>query len=231
MFRMAKKAASLQRYQGVFYAIVLANATSIWLLLLRMVEARNVRYGFFPWNLLLAWLPLLFAWALIVRLKRTRWLDPINLLLSVLWLGFLPNSFYLVTDLIHLKPTGEVSLLYDAVLFCSFIFNAYIAGIISLYLVHRQLFKRLDAAKAHAIIVGVLLACGFAIHLGRTLRWNTWDVIINPIGLSFDIIDRLIRPASYPQAFITTIIFFALIGSVYIVVWQVAAALRGADNA
>ncbi len=222
MIRMTKKPVVAQHYQGVFYALVLANVASVWLLLLRSLEARNLRYGFLVWNLFLAWLPLLFAWALIMRLRTTRWATPLNLLLTVLWIGFLPNSFYLVTDLIHLKPTGEVSVLYDAVLMCSFIFNAYIAGYLSLYLLHRQLLKRLGAEKAHFIIAAVIAACGFAIHLGRTLRWNTWDVIINPIGLSFDIIDRLIRPASYPQAFITTIIFFTLIGSTYVVVWQIS---------
>jgi uncharacterized membrane protein len=226
---MSKKLTGVGSYQGLIYAILLANASSLWLLVLRVLDARSMRYWFLIWNLLLAWLPLLLAWALIARLHKKRWMDPVSLLLSVLWLGFLPNSFYLVTDLIHLEPTGEVSLLYDAVLMCSFIFNAYLAGMISLYLVHRQLFKRLGAQWAHTMVVGILLACSFAIYLGRTLRWNTWDVVINPIGLLFDVFDRFLRPGSYPEAFVTTTIFFTLIGSVYIVVWQAIAALR-ADN-
>jgi uncharacterized membrane protein len=213
----------------VVYALLLSNSVSLLLLGLRILESETTRYWFLVWNLALGWLPLLFAWWLVHRVRRARWLSWQNALLSVLWLGFLPNSFYLVSDLIHLRVTGEVSLLYDVVLFCSFIFNAYLAGFMSLYLIHRELLRRIQRQNAHTLVAIVLLACSFAIYLGRNLRWNTWDVLINPAGLLFDVSDRVVNPGLHPQAFVTTATFFVLLGSMYVVIWQLVEALR-ADN-
>lgn len=190
------------------------------------MESQSTRYWFLLWNLFLAWLPLLFAWWLVKRLKHSRWSDTGNIALTFLWVGFLPNSFYIVSDLIHLEATGEVSLLYDAVMFTSFIFNGYVAGYMSLLLVHDRLLKRISRIRAHAIVAAVLLACSFAIYLGRNLRWNTWDVLVNPAGILFDVSDRFINPAAHPQAFVTTVTFLLLLGSIYIVIWQFVHALK-----
>ena len=220
---MSKRA--VQRKNDLFWALLLSNALGVGFLGLRALEAGNSRYGFLIWNAMLAWLPLGFALWLMRRLKRSRWLTPGNVLLTLAWLGFLPNSFYLITDLIHLRVTGEVSVLYDAVMFCLFIFNAYLVGFMSLYLVHRELERR-HRPKVPAVVGLVLLACSFAIYLGRTLRWNTWDVLVNPAGLLFDVSDRVINPGLYPQTMVTTMSFFLLLGSVYLVVWRLAGVLR-----
>ncbi len=215
-------------YHGVVYALLLSNLLSVFLYLLRVFGAHDFRYWFLFWNLALAWLPLLFAWQLLNHLERSRWLNWVGIILTFVWLGFLPNSFYLISDLIHLKNTGEVSLLFDAVLFISFIFNGFVSGFISLYIVHRELLRRIDRTAAHSIIAGVILLCSFAIYLGRSLRWNTWDVLVKPAGVIFDVSERIINPVSHPQSFVTTFTFFALIGTMYMVVWQLVKALKNA---
>lgn len=214
-------------YSRVFYALVAANGVALLLFVLRSIESQTDRYWFLLWNLFLAWLPILFAYWLTVRLRTFAWLSWQNIALTLLWLGFLPNSFYLVSDLIHLHETGEVSLLYDIVMFTSFIFNAYIAGFMSLYLVHRELVKRTAYRYAYLGIAGVLLACGFAIYLGRSLRWNSWDVLINPAGILFDVSDRVVNPAAHPQSFVTTATFFLLLLSTYAVIWELSRVLAG----
>jgi uncharacterized membrane protein len=108
----------------------------------------------------------------------------------------------------------------------SFSLNGYLLGFTSIFLLHQQLVKRLKSRQAHLLIAAILLLCSFAIYLGRYLRWNTWDVILNPAGLLFDVSDRIINPAAHTQTFITTFSFFILLGSLYIVLWQMAAALR-----
>jgi len=211
-----------KQYSGLLVALLLANAVSLILFLMRAVDAGNLRYWFLVWNLLLAWLPLLFSAALVYRLKNTKWLTPINIVLTVAWLGFLPNSFYLVSDLIHLQTTPEVSLLYDAVLFTSFIFNGFLGGFISLYLIHRELLKRIGRYDAHVLIGIILLLCSFAIHLGRTLRWNTWDVLLHPTGLVFDVTEQVVNDAAQSRMFVTTASFFLLLGGMYVAIWQFA---------
>lgn len=209
-----------RQYKGLILALVTANAISLLLFLLRVIDAGDLRYRFLVWNLILAWLPMMFAIILALRLQKTPWLSPLNLMLTILWLIFLPNSFYLVSDLIHLQTTTEVSILYDAVLFASFIFNGYISGFISLFLVHKELIKRLPVKTAHWIVAGVLFLCSIAIYLGRALRWNTWDLFIHPNGLLFDVSEQVSKQASNSRASVTTLSFFLLLGGMYLVVWQ-----------
>lgn len=229
---MAKQptAAAKGSFRSVLWALAISNGVALILFFLRSVESQTDRYWFMVWNLFLGWLPLLFAWILAKNLSTWSIRSLKSLGLILLWLGFLPNSFYMISDLIHLHPTGEVSLLYDIVMFMSFIFNGLIAGFMSIYIIHNQLLKRLSIQASHLIIGGVILACSFAIYLGRNLRWNTWDVLVNPDGILFDVSDRVINPAAHPDTIITTLLFFLLLGSMYFVVWSLGGLLRGSKR-
>ncbi len=206
-------------------AILLSNLVSVLLFGLRFIGTDNTQYWFMFWNLLLAWTPVLFAWLLVGKLKSQSWKEPMPMLLTVLWLGFLPNSFYMMSDLVHLHNTGDIGLLFDIVLFLSFIWNGLLAGIISLVMIHKQLIKRRSADFATLIIASVLLVNSFALYLGRSLRWNTWDLLVNPAGLLFDVSERFLHPLTHPQVFVTTLTFFVLLASIYGVVWNFIQAL------
>ncbi|HET6924951.1 MAG TPA: DUF1361 domain-containing protein, partial [Candidatus Saccharimonadales bacterium] len=174
----------------------------------------------------LAWLPLLLAAWLDVVLRKHRWTSWYGLIVSALWVLFLPNSFYMVSDFIHLQEVPRVDLLYDAVMFTSFIFVGLALGISSLYLVHRQ-FRRRFSQRLSAVFLCVVFAlCGFAIYLGRDLRWNSWDVLTNPGGLLFDISDRILHPSAYSEMFLTITSFGVLIASMYALVYQAARLVR-----
>lgn len=207
------------RYGRLVKALVVSNGVSLLLFAIRVWGTDNFRFGFLFWNLALAWMPLLLATMLVRSLQKHRWQWQ-NSVLVLLWLGFLPNSFYIISDFVHLRVTGEVNILFDIVLFSSIIFNAYVFGFMSLYLVHKELLRRMRARTAHVTIGLILLGCSFAIYLGRYLRWNTWDVVAHPVGLLFDVSDRFINPAAHPETFSTTIIFTLLLGSIYYVIYE-----------
>ncbi len=173
------------------------------------------------WNLFLAWLPLVFAVFLVRMLRRKAWSSWEGLLLTFLWLVFLPNSFYMVSDFIHLAEVPEAFVLYDSVMFSSFIFCGATLGFLSVFLVHGQLRKRLPASSTNTILGIIFFLCSFAIYLGRNLRWNTWDILINPAGLLFDISDRILHPGAHPQTFAITLSFFVLLTAFYAMAWQV----------
>lgn len=205
---------------GVVRALLISNLISVVLFLLRIFGTHTDRYWFLFWNLFLAWVPVLLAWLLLKQLKKQPWREPLPVLLTLLWLGFLPNSFYLISDLVHLKNTGEVGMLYDSVMFMSIILNGLIAGMLSLYWVHVELMKRRTKQFAHLLIAGVIFCASFAIYLGRSLRWNTWDLLASPAAILFDISDHIIHPLDHQQGFVTTASFFVLLGSMYWVVWS-----------
>jgi uncharacterized membrane protein len=72
---------------------------------------------------------------------------------------------------------------------------------------------------AHWLPIVSLLLSGFAIYLGRYLRWNSWDVIANPFGLLFDVADRIVNPGEHILTFSATILFFAFLAVIYYVFW------------
>jgi uncharacterized membrane protein len=206
--------------QEVLATLLISSLVSLGLLVIRILVTGTMRLSFLAWNLILAWLPLIFAWWLRQRLSRKRPLIWQDVLIGFAWLGFLPNSFYLITDLIHLQSSGEVGLLYDTAMITSFVINGLLLGYVSLFIVHQITKRYLRRRDAYIFAQFALLLSAFAIYLGRYLRWNTWDVVINPAGLLFDVSDRIINPGSHMLTFVVTSTFFVVLGSTYAVVYR-----------
>ena len=215
------------RSHTIVWPLAVSSGLSIALFGARALSSHNTRYWFLLWNLFLAWLPLFFAVFLVNHLKNNRWLSLKGIALTLLWLGFLPNSFYLVSDFVHLRATGDVSVLYDVVLFMSYAWNGMLLGFTALLLVHWQLAKRVGRNQAVWIIGLIILLCSFAIYLGRYLSWNTWDILTNPGGILFDVSERLVQPSSYPNTFKITALFTVALSVMYYTVYKLVAAITG----
>lgn len=205
---------------------ILLSGLSLCLLLIRMLAAGNSRFSFMAWNLFLAWLPLLFAHLLQKGLRTSRWLSLKNALFSLLWLTFLPNSFYLVTDFIHLRGASLDSAVFDAVMFMSFALAGLILGCMSVYLLHRQLARRLAYDMTWAFLLACFLLSAVAIYLGRYLSWNSWDLVINPFYILLDLSDRLTSRSGLSLTFETTMLFFSFITVSYIGFYSAVKAAR-----
>jgi uncharacterized membrane protein len=197
----------------------LLTAASIFFLSLRTLLSGTTRYWFIPENLALAWASLFLAWLMGKQLKKHRWLSWQNLSLTFVWLIFLPNTWYVLTDFVHIYPNGEVSQIFDIVLMSLLVFTGFALGIASLFLVHRQLLARLNPLKSYLLIEAAILTSSFAIYLGRDLRWNSWDVIKNPGGVLVNVSDRVLDPFGSPRALNVTLLFFTLISVVYLAFW------------
>lgn len=211
-------------------ALLLSSLTSIGLFMAGALRNHSMEFSYLIWNLFLAWLPLLFGLWLERVLRRKLWSSWEALAATALWLAFLPNSFYMISDFVHIQEVQRIDLLYDVVMFSAFIFSGVTLGFLSLYAVHRQLLQRMHWRMATLTTAGVILLCSFAIYLGRDLRWNSWDILVNPGGILFDVSDRFLHPTSYPRLFTTTGSFFVLLGSLYVVAWEVARNLRAAKT-
>lgn len=217
---------SFMKQSRLLRVLLLSSIFSMLFFIVRAFNQQDLEYWYLNWNLVLAWLPLLFSVILVGRLRRSGWLTWQNIVLTMLWLGFLPNSFYIMTDFIHLQHTLNATLLYDVVLILSFTLNGLLLGYISTFMIHDELKKRFNANTTNSIVAGIFLACSFAIYLGRYLRWNTWDVIINPAGLLFDVSDRFINPGAHGQTFSTTALFFVFITGTYYIARELVAIMQ-----
>lgn len=207
-------------------ALALASLVSIGLWAGGYLTATISGYSYMLWNLALAWLPFIFILWLLRMLLHKRWSSWEGIIISLLWLTFLPNSFYMLSDLIHIREATAENVLFITVMLTSFALIGLLLGYVSLYLFHNELRRRLPDHTSRHIVALVLLLCSFAIYLGRDLRWNSWDLLVNPFGLIFDISNRFISPMAYPGMFVVTGSFFILLASIYFVLWNIISVLR-----
>ena len=201
-------------------AIGLVSALCVVMFVFRALVTGVTRFAFVPENLVLAWLALSFAWLLTQQLKLRRWASWQNIALSVLWLLFLPNAWYVLTDFVHVTASGQISQIYDIVMVSTLVFAGFALGFTSLFIIHKEFLKRWSKQQAHGAVAAILLLASFAIYLGRDLRWSTWDVIANPSGIILNVSDRVIDPFGHPRALNVTLLFFGLLSVLYLAIWQ-----------
>lgn len=207
---------------------LLGSCVSLFFYAIGAIANSNWGYWYLGWNLLLAWVAFGLSVWLYSLLAHKKWSSWLPLILTVVWLGFLPNTFYMLTDYIHVTEGNEADITYNVVLFSSFISVSVALGFVSLALIHSELRRRLPARTAWGIVAGILLLVSLAIYIGRYLRWNTWDILIKPAEILFDLSERIINPTAHPQTFITTFLFFVLLSCGYYVVWRLTNLLRQA---
>jgi uncharacterized membrane protein len=223
---MRKRQRLLSARERVVVSLAGLTLVSAVLYVAGAIANRSMQFDYLLWNLFLAWLPLAVTVLLLRSLRTHLWSSWQSLGLTFIWLVLLPNSFYMISDFVHIQDVMRNNLLYDVVMFTSFIFTAALLGFSSLYMIHTELRKRVSLRNSSTLIGIIVFLCSFAIYLGRDLRWNSWDVLLNPAGILFDVSDHLIHPFHNGDMFTTTLSFFVLLGSLYIVGWQLGEATR-----
>lgn len=186
------------------------------------VWATGSSFGLFlAWNLFLAAVPLMASTAL-VRLDQqgaSRWA---LLGLGAVWLAFLPNAPYILTDLVHLEHRPPVPFWYDLGMLLSGAGAGLLSGYVSLSDVQGVVARRWGAARAWAASVGVLFLSAFGVYLGRELRWNSWDVLAAPEHLARDIAGLVLDPFGSPTVIVMTLVFGGMLTLGYVVLHALA---------
>ena len=170
------------RRVATFFALVLASGLCLGLLVFRDTHNGAYGYRFLAWNLFLAWIPFLLALALYdsARQRRPR---VVLVLLGVLWLLFLPNAPYIVTDFVHVGEVPGAPLWYDAGMTAAFAGTGLVLGLGSLLLVQGVVARRFGALSGWLMVLPVLLLCSVGISIGRFQRLNSWDALTRPDAL------------------------------------------------
>lgn len=200
-------------------SLLLSTGLAILLWIVRTLYLDTTLYSFLNWNLFLAWIPLLAALAL-SRIQRLTWLTaPIAGLVFCVWILFLPNAPYLVTDLMHLVYKPSPIVWYDVMMIFAYAWNGVLLGFVSLWIVQAMARAWFGWLVSWLLVAGSLGAAGFGIYLGRFLRWNSWDVVSNPTILVRDIAHLLLNPLQHPKTLGVTLTFgaFLLLGYITLV--------------
>lgn len=202
------------RRRGIYAALALLSLFSVALVATRYFYSGEPRFGWVIWNLFLAWIP--FGLSIVLYDRHRAGVRPRSLVpLAALWLLFLPNAPYILTDFKHLVPSPVVPLWVDIVVIAAPAWTGMLLGFLSLYLVQSVLRQLAGARVAWVAAVAVLGLSSFGIYLGRVLRWNSWDVIANP-GILSDLGSIVVDP----RAIAMTVLLSGFLTLSYLVVYS-----------
>lgn len=204
-------------------ALVVATCIAFILLSLRIIHTGTFNYIFLGWNIVLAWVPYLVSgWLLNIHPAR-KWAATV--LLSV-WLLFLPNAPYIITDFIHLRHRSPVPFMFDIILLFLFSFTGLALGLLSIQRAETWWKEHRLGIATSKLLMMVFLLCGFGIYLGRVERWNSWDIVTDPDGLALEIIQKLVHPISNMETWGTTLLFALLMRITYGVLKTLPASVK-----
>lgn len=187
--------------------LALGTIISFTLFVIRWIWVPDVYYTFLPYNLILAFIPLVVA-GLLVDYSGHKHFSPILLMAAgFVWLIFFPNAPYMITDFIHLAPRGYIPVWFDAVLILSFAASGLLAGWYSLFLMQALVRHWFNKTMSWVFVTACLTLASFGVYLGRFLRWNSWDLFLDPVRLAGDISQRLSSPLPHTRLWIVTDLF------------------------
>jgi uncharacterized membrane protein len=192
----------------ITHLLLLSVGFTFSLISFRVFYSGSLMYLFFVWNLFLAGIPLLMSTFLIQAMKKN-----LQRVLFAGWLLFFPNALYIITDLVHLSDRYPIPLWFDVVLIFSAAINGLIMAYTSLHQVELFLESKFNNQKTKLIVFGCLFLGSFGVYIGRFLRWNSWDILVNPFGVAFEVIQHFINPFQHTCTWSMTIIltlFFSI---------------------
>ncbi|HEU5342988.1 MAG TPA: DUF1361 domain-containing protein [Ktedonobacterales bacterium] len=204
---------------------MLASAVLFTGMTVALLVARARLYGYRVYrpmllNLALAWIPIISVAAALLYflgvVETSRW-APLALL--VIWCLFFPNSTYLITEFHHLKDdVTRVPFWFDTITILSLALCGALLGAFSLLLAQHVLELYMPWPLTWALIVGYLFVSNLGIYIGRFLRFNSWDVVTNPVRLIRQVWAELARPETRRGMLLFASVFTAFLASFYLFV-------------
>ena len=171
-------------------AVWLASLVAITLLLLRVKITHSMYLLFLIWNLFLAIIPYFLSSSIhnnfFDKSKKIQ-----NSIYALVWLLFIPNTFYILTDFTHLHYKNTLQFGLDMLILSSFSFAGFYVGLLSFHHMHQLTTAKYGNTKGILFILTISFLSAFGIYLGRILRFNSWDIITKPIHLAYTSISAL----------------------------------------
>jgi uncharacterized membrane protein len=174
-------------------------------------------YSFLNFNLVLAWIPLIAA-GLAYAARRKRSVFYLVLpVCTLVWLIFFPNAQYLLTDFQHLAYSeGGAPLWFDVIVLVWFAWTGLLLGIASLYLMQEMISNRFNRWTGWIFAIGATIASSIGVFLGRFLRWNSWDLLRDPIPIARDMASIVRHPITNLPTYVFTVLFTLLFLFIYV---------------
>jgi uncharacterized membrane protein len=200
-------------------ALAFASVVCVGLVSGRILWTRNVRYCFLIWNLLLAWLPLVFALLAQEDFQRPAARNWRFAVWAGAWLLFFPNAPYIFTDLSHLTAKFAAHFWVDMMLILSCALTGLVLGFVSLYLMQGIVNRMASRAVSWLFVAGIAGLSGVGVWLGRFQRFNSWDVVFRPVKLYHDVGFKIADPLRSRASLAFAVLFAVFLFITYLMLY------------
>lgn len=189
-------------------SVIILTVLAVTLNILRVIIWGKLSFVYILWNILLSFIPFIISFLLLSFLKEGKLNKIIFIIGFILWMLFIPNAPYIITDFIHLGEIRSVPVIYDIFLIFSSASVGLILGFYSFFHIE-QIIKTKFSQKTTSLIMGIIiLIISFGIYLGRFLRFNSWDVFINHTSLIKNVWKIFSQSTTHMEVYFYTILFF-----------------------
>lgn len=169
---------------------------------------------FLAWNLFLAWIPFVAAMG-VARCNRMA-----AGFAGLVWIAFLPNAIYLVTDLVHLSDGPE---LWRHILQFGFAaWTGTLLAVVSLRMVHDRVERDLGRFVGWLVVMIAVAGSGVGVAIGRFQRWNSWDLITQPRLVAHSTLLWARTPRANIQPTGVAIAITLFFGLAYLTIWALS---------
>jgi uncharacterized membrane protein len=197
--------------------LVTASVISLFLARTHNLVSGTRNYSFLVFNLWLAWIPLIAAVIAYFAHGHRILFYLLMPVCTVVWLVFFPNAPYLMTDFQHLAYSNSGSpLWFDVILLIWFAWTGLLLGVTSLYLMQEIVSLTFNRVVGWIFAVGVTILSSVGVYLGRFLRWNSWDILQDPLPIAKDMVGIVRHPISNLPTYVFTILFTLLFLFIYL---------------
>jgi len=191
----------------------------------RTLHTGSLTFAFLTWNLFLAYIPYAITnWLQYKSGLKLRSFKGTAVFIG--WLLFIPNSFYILTDLFHLGSGDGAPLWYDLALILSCAWNGLLLGLVSVRQMEKFLQASFDRTNEWVFIFPVMFLNALGVYIGRYLRFNSWDVITNPFGLIADMYFMITHPIRNVNGWAMIICFSLFLSIIYVTAKEVSKAFK-----
>jgi uncharacterized membrane protein len=232
---MNKKPGLQLYYNRIFFLrseidrlLALSILFSCLLVLARVAYTGHLTFIFLIWNLFLSFIPWSISKWLTQKPRRAE--SRIKFIFCFLvWLAFVPNSFYILTDLYHLGDNYNDYRMpdwYDLAMILSFAWNGLLLGIMSVRQMEKIVQSRFFKKHELLFLYPVMWLNALGVYIGRYLRYNSWDVLTDPFQLIRGIAEILLHPFTYRYASGMIFCFSILLTLFYLMVKKMSKVVR-----
>lgn len=186
----------------MFFLLSGATIVSVSVWRVRSEYSETVDYAFLIWNLFLAWIPFIIAYLTYTLTLKRRWVYVVIPIAAFFWMIFFPNAPYILTDFQHLATHWtDLPVWYDVMMLIWFAFTGLLLGMVSLFLMQEIIRREFGRWVGWGFVALVAGLSSTGIYMGRFLRWNSWDILLNPADIALYAIQSARTPSLQSIAF------------------------------